>query len=286
MLIDEEPGASFELQWLRRAPQETPAADTFEVAAAPEPVAEHAPAEEASLPEPSFRPSRRIRNRAYRRTHSDGSAAESRGARRDSVPQSAAGLRPERLAAQSSAVDASTVDAVVEKLLERFSRSSTTCFRRVCSGRWWKTFSGRKPRRKKSSSRAILFSRSIPQDTSACDTIPPRICCAPPDLGQGGSFREYLMADCVDLRLLRLRAALVFSVRTTCGVVFHGCSAARAASCDSLTSLSLPMRRSRKPKLCPRARLRRRLLSVPPPDRLRAGELHGFAGILPRRCHA
>ncbi|MGC2508587.1 MAG: response regulator [Candidatus Acidiferrales bacterium] len=119
LLLDEEPGAVSSYGGYGGRQQETPAADTFEVAAAPEPVAEHAPAEEASLPEPSFQAAAESVIE-----HTDERIPTGPPPNRDALaeipflnpPQ---GFDPNACAAQSSAVDASTVDAVVEKLLER-----------------------------------------------------------------------------------------------------------------------------------------------------------------------
>jgi hypothetical protein len=116
LLLDEEPEAVSSYGERR---QETHAADTFEVAAAPEPVTEHAPAEEASLPEPSFKTASESVIE-----HSDERIPTGPPPNRDALaeipflnpPQ---GFDPNARATQSSAIDASTVDAVVEKLLER-----------------------------------------------------------------------------------------------------------------------------------------------------------------------
>jgi CheY-like chemotaxis protein len=118
LLVDEGPEAASYGGYGERQ-LEAPAADAFEVAASPEPLAEDAPVEEASLPKPSFE-----------------SAAESaleHGAERiptgpppsrDALAEipflnPPHGFDPNAREAQPSALDASTVDAVVEKLLER-----------------------------------------------------------------------------------------------------------------------------------------------------------------------
>ncbi|HEX4004091.1 MAG TPA: response regulator [Candidatus Acidoferrales bacterium] len=119
LLIDEEPEAVSSYAEYGEHQPEAHVADAFEVSAAPEPVAEDAQAEKASLPEPSFAAASEF-------------AAEGGGDRiptgpppnRDALaeipflnpPQ---GFDPNARAAQPSTVDASTVDAVVEKLLEK-----------------------------------------------------------------------------------------------------------------------------------------------------------------------
>jgi CheY-like chemotaxis protein len=117
LLVDEEPEAVSSYGEYGGNHQEAHAADTFEVAAVPEPVTEDTPAEEASLPEPSFEAAAESEVE-----HADERIPTGPPPNRDALaeipflnpPQ---GLDPNARAAQSSAVDASTVDAVVEKLL-------------------------------------------------------------------------------------------------------------------------------------------------------------------------
>jgi CheY-like chemotaxis protein len=116
LLLDEEPGPT---SIYGGDQHEAPASHAFEVAMLPEPVVEDAPAEQPSLPEALFAP-----------------AAESAPERNDErVPTGPPpnrealaeipflnpppGFDPNAGAPQSSATDASTVDAVVQKLLER-----------------------------------------------------------------------------------------------------------------------------------------------------------------------
>jgi hypothetical protein len=116
LLVGEEPESVSEY---REQLQEAPAAGTFEVAASPEPVAEDVP-EEASLPEPSFEPVAAESAVDYHDERVPTGPPPNRQALAEipflNPPQ---GFDPNTRTPQASAADASTVDAVVEKLLER-----------------------------------------------------------------------------------------------------------------------------------------------------------------------
>lgn len=116
LLMDEEPEP---VSNYREPQHETPADHTFEVAASPEPVAEDVP-EQPSLPEPSFEPAVAESAVDYHDERVPTGPPPNREALAEipflNPPQ---GFDPNAHAAQSSAADASTVDAVVEKLLER-----------------------------------------------------------------------------------------------------------------------------------------------------------------------
>jgi CheY-like chemotaxis protein len=113
LLLDEEPEA---VSSYREQQHEAPSAHTFEVAMSPEPVDEDAPADQPSLPEALFAPAAG--------EHDDERVPTGPPPNREALaeipflnpPQ---GFDPNARPAQSSAADASTVDAVVEKLLER-----------------------------------------------------------------------------------------------------------------------------------------------------------------------
>jgi len=117
LLMDEEPEP---VSTYRERQPEAPAAHAFEVAASPEPVAEDEPAEQSSLPEPSFEPAVAGSPMEFNEERVPTGPPPNREALAEipflNPPQ---GFDPNARAPQSSAADASTVDAVVEKLLER-----------------------------------------------------------------------------------------------------------------------------------------------------------------------
>jgi CheY-like chemotaxis protein len=117
LLMDEEPEP---VSSYRESEHEEPAAHAFEVATSPEPIAEDAPEEQPSLPEPSFRPAAAESAAEYKDERVPTGPLPNREALAEipflNPPQ---GFDPNVHPAQSSAADASTVDAVVEKLLER-----------------------------------------------------------------------------------------------------------------------------------------------------------------------
>ncbi|HEX4001926.1 MAG TPA: response regulator [Candidatus Acidoferrales bacterium] len=123
LLVDEEPEAVSSYGEYGEHQQEAHAAETFEVAAAPESVVEDTPAEEASLSESLSEPAFEAAAESVVE-HADERIPTGPPPNRDALaeipflnpPQ---GFDPNARAVQSSAVDASTVDAVVEKLLER-----------------------------------------------------------------------------------------------------------------------------------------------------------------------
>ena len=113
LLLDEEPEP---VSSYREQQREAPSVHAFEVAMSPELVAEDAPPEQPSLPEAVFAPAAA----EYNEERVPTGPPPNREALAEipflNPPQ---GFDPNARAAQSSAADASTVDAVVEKLLER-----------------------------------------------------------------------------------------------------------------------------------------------------------------------
>jgi hypothetical protein len=118
LLVDEEPGPASNYG---EEQHELPPAHAFEVAAAPEPIAEEAPADEVSVPEPSFEAVAAEPAAEYIDERVPTGPPPNREALAEipflNPPQ---GFDPHAPAPPASpAADASTVDAVVEKLLER-----------------------------------------------------------------------------------------------------------------------------------------------------------------------
>ena len=118
LLLDEEPEP---VSSYREQQHEAPAARAFEVAMSPaEPVAEDAPAEQPSLPEALFAPAA-VESAAERNEERLPTGPPPNREALAEIPflNPPQGFDPNARPAQPSAADVSTVDAVVEKLLER-----------------------------------------------------------------------------------------------------------------------------------------------------------------------
>lgn len=120
LLVDEEPEATSNYGDYGESEEEVSAAHTFEVAVSPELAAEDTPTEEASLPEPSLESGAESAVE-----HGDERVPTGPPPNRHALAEIPFLNPPEDFdpdvpaAPQSPAVDASTVDAVVQKLLER-----------------------------------------------------------------------------------------------------------------------------------------------------------------------
>jgi hypothetical protein len=122
LLVDQEPERAPNYGDYGERQQEAPAADAFEVAASPEPVAEDAPVAEDSLPKPSFESAAAESSAAPAEERIPTGPPPSREALAEipflnPPPDFDPNAAP--VAPAPAALDASMVDAVVQKLLER-----------------------------------------------------------------------------------------------------------------------------------------------------------------------
>jgi CheY-like chemotaxis protein len=121
LLVDQEPERAPNYLDYGEGQQEAPAAEAFEVAASPEPVAENEPVEEDSLPRPSFESAAAESLAAPAEERIPTGPPPSREALAE-IPflNPPGGFDPNApVTPAPAAVDASTVDAVVQKLFER-----------------------------------------------------------------------------------------------------------------------------------------------------------------------
>lgn len=116
LLLDDEPAP---VSSYREQQHEAPPARAFEVAMLHEPVAEDAPAEQSSLPEALFAPAAESAPESNAERVPTGPPPNREALAEIPFLNLPPGFDPNARAPQSSGADASTVNAVVEKLLER-----------------------------------------------------------------------------------------------------------------------------------------------------------------------
>ena len=117
LLMDEEPEAKSSYG---DRPEEAPAAHAFEVAASPEPAAEDASADEYSLPEPPFEPAAAESASGYSERIPTGPPPNREALAEIPFLNPPQGFDPHAQETPApAAVNASTVDAVVQKVLEK-----------------------------------------------------------------------------------------------------------------------------------------------------------------------